>query len=348
MASGAEILRRIIAAQAGDGVGEDPAPAALDLALGRVTQAQFDTDGVLQSGQSAVTARDDLLTRAPVPALLMPLENDSGDCALMWFDPILVNAVVELMTAAPPRLVLLEPREPTDIDAALCREFAEGVLNDFVSTLAGAAGDDAPPGFSFLPHEIDIQKLKFRLGKGDYHLTFGRASFQEGVRGGDIAIALPRDLWQGRRAASGEAADRFSAQLASNVAGAPFRLRTELQVVSMPVMRAIGLRVGDIVPLSGSALSNVTLLSEDGVRLFHGRLGQKDGHKAVALRRGAAGIHLPALADPPVPREERPETAMPEPADAQEFQGTADAILQDSAQIPASIPDPELPEATPG
>jgi len=292
MASGAgadgNVLRRMIRAANGGGADDDsPLPAALALAAGKAAQQLFDADGGFEDAAESLTNGADVLAQPPEPVLLMLPETGAGRRGLMWFDPVLVNALVEMMTGAPDRMVYLDRRVPTQIDMALCRDFARAFLHELGAALAGA------PPLDFTRQETDHRKLKYTLEEGPYRMITGRIEFQNGLRGGDMGLALPVDLWQPQAVHSedGDAAE-WSAALAENVGQAPLGLVAELAVVSMPVARAIALRPGDIVPVPAASLSDLTLMTSDGVHLFKGHLGQKDGNKAVSLSHGAPGVIL--------------------------------------------------------
>jgi len=288
MGAAGDVLRRMIRAANGGGKDDNGRlPAALALAAGKAAQQLFDAEGGFEAAAESLTNGVDVLAQPPEPVLLMLPETATGRCGLMWFDPVLVNALVEMMTGAPDRMVYLDRRVPTQIDMALCRDFARAFLLELGSALEGA------PPLDFTRQETDRRKLKYTLEEGPYRMITGRIDFQNGVRGGEMGLALPVDLWQPQVVHSGDGAGaEWSAALAGNVGQAPLGLVAELAVVSMPVARAIGLQPGDIVPVPAASLSDLTLMTSDGVHLFKGHLGQKDGNKAVSLSHGAPGVIL--------------------------------------------------------
>ncbi len=292
MTTGADVLRKIITAHAGTGpAGGCGIEVAFDLAVGQATRTLFEAEGAALEIGAEIVDRPTLLARAPDPALLMPLDMVGGRIGILWFDPVLVNAVIEMVTDSPDNLVFADIRVPTLIDATLCRGFAANLLERLEAVLEESAGYPVLPRMPVSRHETEMARLEYTLEDQPHRLVTARVEFKDGVRGGDMALAIPSDLWTLRDPqGSGNA---FSQQLAQNVGQAPMRLRGELQLVSMPVLRAIRLKPGDIIEISRASLSDVRLLTAEGVCLFHGRVGQKDGVKAISLTRGGRGIDLP-------------------------------------------------------
>ncbi len=273
-------------AAAADPVADVAVESALDLTLGKIGRAVFEVDASLEAVEHRVLTRKELLAAAPQPVLLILIDAGDGRLGLMWLDPLLINALIEVMTGAPDKSVFHELRPPTLIDAALCQDFCARILSDLPAELAEMAGREVLPELVYMRHETQIQKLEYTLDNTDYLLIGGRVNFQAGIRGGGLMLALPLNLWATKD--DSQTAATTGAKLDSVMCAAPLELQVELDVVSMTVARAVGLKPGDVIAISTAALSDLTLRTRQGVALFKGRLGQKDGRKAVSLTGSTA------------------------------------------------------------
>lgn len=52
----------------------------------------------------------------------------------------------------------------------------------------------------------------------------------------------------------------------------------------------MALKVGDVIPISASALSDISLVTDRGETVFRGRLGQAKGKKAISLVSKEIGV----------------------------------------------------------
>lgn len=290
MTSGDNIIRRKIAAS-GDGA---PLPAGLSeaiaTALGKVTREMFDADAAFEAAAPGDGDLASLLQSVPEPGLLMPLAGGGGTGALICFDPDMVNALVELMTGAGPDQVFRTPRVPTLIDAALCRDFTAAFCRQLAIESRVLAASPSVPDYTLQGHETDAARLAYGLAQGRYGIFSGKVAFQGGVRGGTILLALPLAVLS--VAATSVPGGQWGTAMSAAIVGAPFGMRAVLDRVALPIGQALNLKAGDLIPVPASALSDLALESIDGEVLFKGRLGQKDGRKAVCLT-------LACLSEPP-------------------------------------------------
>lgn len=290
MNAGDNIIRRKIAAFAVSAAPPVGLVQALETALGKVAREMFDADAGFEGDPPGDGDLEKLLKSVPEPGLLMTLTAPDGKTALLCFDPLMVNALVELMTGAGLKQVFRTPRVPTLIDAALCRDFAAALCRQVAIESRVLPGAPVVPAFSLKGHETDAARLTYNLAAGQYGLFSGKVAFQGGARGGMILLALP--LTALKASASAKPVGQWVALMAASVAAAPLGMRAVLDRVSMPIGRALDLKAGDLIPVPASALSDLALESVSGEVLFRGRLGQKDGRKAVCLT-------VNSLADPP-------------------------------------------------
>jgi len=280
-----DVLRKMIALATAV---ESPVFAAADKvmaqALGKAARARYDIEAVLNDVQTGQSGLLDLLGTAPQPGLLMVIDTAHGDKGVAWFDPQLVNAVIELETGAPDDSVLLGARQPTRIDAALSREFLLPVLAEFANESNRQADEAILPDLRVGRHETDPQQLVYALETGIYGWVSGNFRFQDDIRGGGFMLALPMAVWAQGGGARPSAIDPvWHRSLAENLLSAPYRLDAVLDVIDMPLSRAMTLQVGDVLAVSGAALSDLKLMTLNGKVALHGRLGQMRAKKAVSI-----------------------------------------------------------------
>ncbi|MFQ5438669.1 MAG: FliM/FliN family flagellar motor switch protein [Paracoccaceae bacterium] len=271
--------------------------ASFDTALGKLCRDLFDVSAALKDQEQGELSREQILQAAPAPGLLVACRAPDGQTGLVGMDPMLVNAVVELTTGADEKSVCREARTPTAIDAALCREFFSGFLSIYPAEILQDAGFEALPPLEYLRHECDSAKLAYVLAETTYRQLSGTVSLQGGVRGGRLSLSLPKGMWRSeKRPQANNDTQGWSRQFRENVLNAPLTLRADLDPIRFALGAALGLQPGDNVPLVPEALSEVDLVTDSGIGLFAGRLGQSAGKKAIVLTAPSP----PALRQPEV------------------------------------------------
>ncbi len=265
---------------------------AAETAVGKAARELFDIRATFDTPRVARLSRADLLAALPQPLMAWPLPARRAPFGLLALDTLLVNALVELATNAPDALVFRDQRLPSAIDAALCRPFCAR----FVELLIGGFSDD--PHLPDLPamnpehHETDPHRLTYQLDQGDHDMFSASVSFQDGLRGGVMVIALPVSLCADQVSGSARRAN-WRQRLEAHVASAPLALRADIEQIEMPLSRLLALARGDLLPISATALGDVSLHAGDGRILIKGRLGQKGRQKAVSITENRLARNRP-------------------------------------------------------
>jgi len=278
----------------------------LDVAVGKVARELFDVAAEMNDISVKGAASADILQSAPKPGLLFVFGLDNGLRSAVFLDAILVNGIVEIATGASETAVFRDPRAPTAIDAALCRDFAENMIAGLSRELAEEAALTGLTSARLLRHETDVGRLAFEFGAKKYTLLTASARLQDGIRGGGLSLALPVDIWNANPNPD-VATDQgvWHTDLVENVLCAPLPLRADVETIRLPLGKALLLSVGDTLALSPQALSRISLKTDRNVTMLNGRLGQSNGKKAVLVR--AKEGH----AAQPIP--ENPSQAGPDP-----------------------------------
>ncbi len=331
MENGGATLRKMI-----DRAGEDDTPilshavGALDMALGKVAREVFDCDVVLKDGEVGQVTLKAMLDSAPKPGLLV-IVKAAGCMGILTLDGMLINGLVELMAGASDRAVYKQPREPTLIDIALCREFCDRLLAEFPGKLAALSGQNGICDLVWQDPETDASRLAFVLEDRPLVRLSGKVDLQNGLRGGDFSMSLPIEVWQnGGSKRTGAPDSGWCRDLARNVLASVMPLRANLDSIEMPLARVMALKPGDLLEISAFTLSDLHLVTLQGTPVLRGRLGQENGKKAIAIDAACDTAIGPML-------HLRPTSAPQEASGAPPPELATPDIAADPMRGPASI-----------
>ena len=342
-------LRKMIE---GGEAGGDPAPALLERALARAlpraARAIFGCACELGEAAQAEEPVESALAALPDPALIVLLgPGPDRPVGLLWLAPLLVNALVELATAAPDTEIYRIERPPTETDAALCRPFCEALLAELAGALPEALRPSLP-ALNWQGHHRAAPPLALRLPGGACLRAGGMVTLQGGLRGGAAGLVLEAGLLRRTAPAPGGREDgAFAARLRESLCLAPLALRADLARIRVPLARALALAEGEVLELPAASLAEITLSGVTGPALLKGRLGQAAGMKVLTLTAPAPGMSWPggeAAATAPVDSE---AGAAPPEAPA-ERAGEAGGGDDGKAGETAPAPPPEPAETAAG
>ena len=278
--------------------GGDPAPALLERALARAlpraARAVFGCACELGEAMQAEEPVESALASLPDPALIVLLgPGPDRPVGLLWLAPLLVNALVELATAAPDTEIYRIERPPTETDAALCRPFCEALLAELAGGLPEALRRSLP-ALNWQGHHRAAPPLALRLPGGACLRAGGMVALQGGLRGGAAGLVLEAGLLRRTAPAPGGREDgAFAARLRESLCLAPLPLRADLARIRVPLARALALAEGEVLELPAASLAEITLSGATGPALLKGRLGQEAGMKVLTLTAPAPGMPWP-------------------------------------------------------
>lgn len=280
--------------------------------------------------------------------LLHLVEVEHGALGVVWMDPVLRAAVIELQTLGRIGRGEVAARRPTRLDATLAQGFA--------ATAAGALGRALGRADLVLSSFLDdLRPLALILEDGRFDLLSLSLTLGEGdTRKGRFWIALPQGAAVPAAAAARAApcgpatAPDWSGRIQRVVLDASAELEAVLGRITLPLAELLALREGVVLTLPRAALDAIDLVDGTGARLARGRLGQTRGHRALRLATLAGGDRSLA------PDETGPGgalTAPPGPDDAAAPAGGATGAglaLQGRAPgMTGAASRPALPEAAP-
>ena len=270
--------------------------------------------------------------------LLLLLFSGPEGIAAACLDPSCVSAIVQTQTIGEVTEARPNARAFTDTDAAMAAPLIEEALARAASLVEAAADQACLTGYEFRSRSADLGKLSLALVDDAYRVFELTVDLAGGLRQGQITVLLPdHPFLPDEGAASPTEAGPRLEQSAGVV-------RAELNAVLcrmvLPLSNLSGLKVGDLVPLTGSRVDRTEILSIDRTRVAVGRLGQCGGLRAVRVNEHAS---LPALADPELGKFVASETRAPQ----QDIQDASDLVPDTLNVTPYKVetPDPESLES---
>ncbi|WP_120633355.1 FliM/FliN family flagellar motor C-terminal domain-containing protein [Ruegeria sp. EL01] len=254
--------------------------------------------------------------------------------AAACLDPSCVSAIVQTQTMGE---VMADPpsaRAFTDTDAAMAAPLIEEALMRAATLVEAAADQDSLTGYDYRSRSADLRNLSLALVEDTYRAFELTVDLAGGVRQGQITVLLPDHPFLP------EEADASHVESGPNLEHSAGVVRAELNAVlcrmALPLANLSGLKVGDVVPLTGSRLDRTEILSIDRKRAAVGRLGQCGGLRAIRVNEHAP---LPALADTEAAEFVASKTRAPQ----QDIQDASDLVPDtlDVTSYKVETPDPE-------
>ena len=289
-------LRRKIAAHRPVAPSAPELDGATSHAFGRaLRRAVMPFEGLgLVLGQVGVETQQPLhavIAALPDQGLVAALEDEQGRRGLIGLSPGMVDALVEVQTTGRVEPAALPPRPVTRIDEALTRDFIDLALAAFAHEGQPITGRDWPTRMAYGSRINDRGQINLLLPEGDYTLLQGEIGFDGVTRQARFVMAMPRVVLPGMAdmGPQGKPADpAWIAAREQMLAELRLSLDVVLMRLSQPLAQVEHLAVGDLIPFSLADLHEVALEDGQGRVLFHGRLGQIGGRRA---------LRLPALPD---------------------------------------------------
>lgn len=223
-----------------------------------------------------------LLALIPDGVLLLLLDGPDGAVGVMTLDAATLAALIEMQTVGQVLPRPVRDRVLTRTDAAMAAPLVDGILRRMSQHLADHPDRHWACGYRFGAMIEDRRSLGLALGAPDYHVLRVPLDIAQGVRSGEVILALP---WRADPALQTRDADRVEASkhLQARVLDAPVRLDAVLCRVSLPLSEIGRLAVGDLLPVPMDALRDIGIEAVGRRRVATARLGKIDGLRALRL-----------------------------------------------------------------
>jgi len=244
-----------------------------------------------------ITKLADVLDNIPVPSMLGLIKAENTDrMGLINLSSDLVYHVVDMrMGGDAGTAPMPTTRSFTPIDAQLCLDIFESVLEGFRKSLIESLALPVDAGLSIMGYKQDINTVRIAPKSADVLLITVSLDIGEAARSGDFELILPLSILDGVRSSmlQMDVSDTLSpddlwyTQLSRFAIEAPVPLHAILHRLHLPLSDIQQLAAGDVLPISGSALNEISLLQSIGTphqgELAQGSLGQFEDKKVVKL-----------------------------------------------------------------
>ncbi|WP_170404396.1 FliM/FliN family flagellar motor C-terminal domain-containing protein [Ruegeria arenilitoris] len=257
---------------------------ALRLAFARAAGERLQLPMVVIGAKQSYRTPDVLADQVGEDWLLLQFVTDDGASAAICMDLGAVSAIVQVQTIGEVLADEPSPRAFTHTDGAMVAPLVEDALVRAVDLVEAPGDQSSLSGFEFTARFADLRTFSLAMVEDTYRVFDLTVELGGGLRQGQISVFLPDP--------SAEDADEVTQEdTGPNLEQASGVLRAELNTVicrmSLPLASLSQLKVGEVLPLTGSRLDRAEVLTIDRTRAAVGRLGQCGGMRAVRLNEYA-------------------------------------------------------------
>ena len=307
-----ESLSSVLRRKAGSTSGAAAQPGSLDrmlhLAVSKAADGCHKMPALVTGLAVARVRLDDLLADLPQDGLFLTLEAAGRGLGLAILDLGLIAGLIEMQTMGVVTDAPVEDRPSTRTDARMVEPFLNTTLSIFAEDAAktDAAGWLAAAKMGFRLEGRRVVGLV--LQDGWFHSFTVTVDMGGGAKQGTMHLFLsePPVVAPGNGAAS------WRDGLETHVMASPVELNAVLHRLSLPLSKASGLSVGDMVPVPLGAIASIAIEGGDENAVGRGRLGQVNGMRALRLTDNVAlPDGGPLVSDQPAPGHPDMEVAPP-------------------------------------
>lgn len=235
----------------------------------------------------------------------------AGQIGLLAADSALIESINNVLTGDLVKGAEMVPRQPTDIDAALCRPFLNAMLAEFSEVLQELRDGKATDLYQ--TSQIEKEPSPHLFPDMPYLEIGLEFDFMAGASTGKIALLLPAkntEFITTNTPHPRENASAWKDSFRKSVELAPARFNVVLHRKKLPIGQIMKLKTGDVLQIPARALENLSLETEKGkhsLSLMRARLGEYQEMRAAKITQ-IGDIELAANASSnPVSRLEKAE-----------------------------------------
>ena len=278
---------------------------ALRLALARAADTLFDLPLVVATVEQRRVEAGEVEDALGDAGLFVLLDGTEGARAAMRLDPGVVAALIEVQTTGQIRPGEVRARAPTRTDAAMVAPLVDELLAGFDEGMGESRAEHAPQGFHFGDRVEDARALSLLLAAPEFEFFRLTVDLGPGLRSGRLDLLLPpapaatrasgAPARDGAARAAGAGTDAPDTdELAAVALAAPVVLDAVLARIALPLSDAMALETGQRLALPVESLRRVRLVAAGGHVAAQGRLGRRDGWRALRLAGTEAEAHAAA------------------------------------------------------
>ena len=228
---------------------------------------------------------DDMIGRIPQGALPLPLFRQGELIGYAVMSANLAAACVTWQTTGALLIDEDDGRALTPVDFALCRPVVAAMMDGLAASLAQTELEKWPPDQLVVGQAMGRQRrLLLDLPDSNYRCLTLQVRLEQDIEELVLDIVLPEQVAAADPAAPPAEDKAQTGSFAELAAGLPVTLHAQLCRFELPVKTALGLCVGQTLPLHGADIDRVAVLAIDGAKVANARLGQAAGMRAVRLQ----------------------------------------------------------------
>ena len=279
---------------------------ALRLALARAADTLYDLPLVVATVEQRRVEAGEVEDALGTEGLYLLLDGAAGARAALRLCPGLVSALIEMQTTGHVRPGKVHPRPPTRTDASMVAPLVDALLAGFDDGMGADGADHVARGFHFGDRVEDARALSLLMVAPEFDFFRLTADLGPGLRTGRLDLLVPpapappaRDAGApppGRMRRGTDA--RGPEDLATVALAAPVALDAVLARIPLPLHDAVALEAGQRLKIATQSLGRVRLTGAGGHVAAEGRLGRRDGWRALRLSgpgaEGGDGVSRPA------------------------------------------------------
>jgi len=315
---------------------------ALRLALARAADMLYDLPLVVSTVEQRGVESGEVEAVLGTDGLFVLLDGAQGMRAAMRLCPGLLAALIEMQTTGRVRPGDVRPRAPTRTDAAMVAPLVDALLAGFDDGMGEGGGDHLRRGLHFGDRVEDARALALLLAAPEFEFFRLTVDLGPGLRSGRLDLLVPpAPLAPAQMAGAaardgprrGRAGRREPEDVSAVALAAPVALDAVLARIRLPLRAAMALEPGGRLDIPKASLGTVRLIGAGGHVAGEGRLGRRDGWRAVRLS-GPQAEARPDGAPPAVapPRPAAPGTAGPKMAAPDPAAEKPGAVAEDMAE----------------
>ena len=316
----ASVIRRKTRAAREGGDPRVMSPArALRLSLARAADTLFDLALTVATVEQRRIESDEIEAELGTDGLFVLLDGAAGARAGLRLDPGLLAALIEVQTTGHVRAGTVRPRVPTRTDAAMAAPLVDALLDGFEAEMTEGLAGHVARGFRFGDKMDDTRALALLLAAPEFDSFSLTVDLGPGLRTGRLDLLLPLappPARRGARSGRGDAAQTGAdgpearADLATVALAAPASLDAVLARIRLPLSEAMAFRVGERLTIPQESLGVAQLVAAGGHVVAEGRLGRRDGWRALRLGPPQSRV-APAPGPDPAAQSDTPAQSPP-------------------------------------
>ncbi len=215
--------------------------------------------------------------------LFILLDGANGARGALWVDPALMAGVIEVQTIGQVLPGPVRPRTATRTDAAMVAPLADAMLAGLDAEMGSAQAGYVPREFRFGDRVEDGRALALLLSEPELDLFRLTVDLDHGARTGRLDLLLPPAPVGPPGTRRARTSSQHAPDMAAVALGAAVVLDVALARITLPLRAAMSLKPGDRLYLPRDNLAAAQLLGAGGHVAAHGRLGQREGWRALRL-----------------------------------------------------------------